>query len=280
MSPLELRTPFNSPQRPKLSTRLSRKRTRDDMDDDEDTQPLQPIVPNGPESAMEYGQGMTLIDTSTGRAIGAESQTGTWYEENLELERQEALRAAESLAKSSEESSARPPKCQRLTSPTCPSLCSSAPSTGSSEQARPFDENRPDEVAQLLGVGWSSISKEDRTQQAAQGWAKYIQNHYPSLHDVTVLCESKSHSAYLASAADSAHDAPGFFLFTEDLNQGQLVARTWEACIQNLRVEPIVCEGRVLQAERSPSPLQSSSPSTSEALTNRTADSSYFMDVD
>ena len=280
MSPLELHTPFNSPQRPKLSTRLSRKRTRDDVNDDEDTQPLQPIVSNGPESAMEYGQGMTLIDTLTGRAIGAESQTGTWYEENLELERQETRRAAESLSKSPEEPPARPPKCQRLTSPTCPSLCSSAPSTGSNEQARPFDGDRPDEVAQLLGVGWSSISKEDPTQQAAQGWAKYIQNHYPSLHEVTVLCKSEGHNAYLASAADSAHGVEGFFLFTEDLKQGQLVAHSWEACIQNLRVKPMVCEGQVLQAERSPSPLQSSSPPASDTSTNRTTDSLYFMDVD
>ena len=280
MSSLELRTPFNSPQRPKLSTRLSRKRTRDDVADDEDTQPSQPIVPNASERAMEYGHGMTLIDTVTGRAIGAESQTGTWYEENLELERLETLRAAESLAKSSEELSARPPKCQRLTSPTCPSLGSSDPLTGSSEESRSFDGDRPDEVAHLLGVGWSSISKEDSTQQAAQGWAKYIQNHYPSLHDVTVLCKSEGHNAYLASAADSAHGVKGFFMFTEDLKQGQLVANSWEACVQNLRVKPMVCEGRVLQAERSPSPPQSSSSPTLDASTNRMTDSLYFMDVD
>ena len=249
--------------------------------DDDDNWALPVTTPALPDKVTEYGEGMTLIDKSTGRAIGADSQTGTWYEEHLELERLEAQKAAESLTRSAGEAAVRPAKCQRLVSPTCPSLSNSDDSAATDGYSASLNDDHADAVAQLLGVGWSSISKDSHTQQAAQGWAKYIQNHYPSLYSVTVLCRSKSHNAYLASAAESAHGVEGFFLFSEDLNQGQMVAHTWEACVQNLRVTPIVFEGeQILQAERSPSPMRSSSPFLSDVSTNATSLSISVMDID
>lgn len=65
----------------------SRKRSRDDAGFEEAMSA--PVEPPAPAPAPEpeepiYGEGMVLLNPRTGLGVSAESQTGTWYEENAE----------------------------------------------------------------------------------------------------------------------------------------------------------------------------------------------------
>ena len=195
---------------------------------------------------------MTVMNASTGRATSAETQTGTWFEENLEIERQASIKAAESLAQAAENVSLRPKKSLRLDCIPSPFPTSSSPSPDdiSLDSESPSDPGY-DTVTLLLGVGWKSIGAEKDTQAAAKGWAKYIENHYHNLANVHLLMKSEAHQAYLGKADFAGSE--GFFLFSEDLNEGRFVAQTWKECIMNLKITPIVyASEEILQANRTP----------------------------
>ena len=109
-----------------------------------------------------------------------------------------------------------------------------------------------DDFTHQLGVGWTRIGSTDaETQKATRGWAKYIENHY-QLQDVTILLTSKAlDGASLVCARNGAHKS--YFLFTEDLGQGRLVAYNWEVCLGRLASSPIVFETEeTLQAAETP----------------------------
>ena len=196
---------------------------------------------------------MTIIDPATGRAAAAESQTGTWYEENLEIERLASIKAVKSLAQAAETITARPAKALRLEKLPEPLLSSSAGASADVQSPSPFETPVLDPATHLLGVGWTLISKEEDMQAAAKGWARYIDNHYPSLSNTELVLRSEGHQAYLARATRTVEGTQGFYLFADDLNEGKLVAQTWEACIRNLQTASPVFEGQeTLNAVRTP----------------------------
>ena len=247
-----------SASRPVLFTNPSSKRSRDEADDEY----LSPSASSNPaprlqEEPVVYGEGMTLISPSTGRAITAESQTGTWFEENLEIERQASIKAAKSLAQAAQDRASRPKKSLRLDSLPIPSLPAFAKESEDAHlHPRSIDSPVPDAATHLLGVGWKLIGQEEGMQSAAKGWAKYIDNHYPSITNIQLLLKSEGHQAYLVRATPNVEEAEGtegFFLFAEDLNEGRLVAKTWDTCVPYLQSSPIVFEGKeVLKAVRTP----------------------------
>jgi hypothetical protein len=102
--------------------------------------------------------------------------------------------------------------------------------THSSDPATPV----VDDYTLALGIGWTKIASEDPdTQAAARGWVKYIENHYPRyVYGAEIPSKSKGLNAYLVGCHE------GFFLFSDDLLDGRMVARNWQDCIQNLRVHP------------------------------------------
>ena len=233
------------PTRPQLRTNPSRKRSRDEFDDEED-------LPNAATDAalaeMEvvdepvYGEGMTLIDPKTGRVLSAGSQTGTWYEEQLEEERKAAAQAAEELARAAEEAReearGRPTKSVRLDSPA-PFSQSDAPSSTTSFVAAPAPAI--DAASLMLGIGWKTIPDDDDLKCAARGWARYIENHYPTLGGVEIMLKSDGNEAFLVRVLQPYES---WWLFKEDLTEGKLVARNWEACVANLRASPMVFESQ------------------------------------
>ncbi|KAH0542793.1 hypothetical protein FGG08_002841 [Glutinoglossum americanum] len=103
-----------------------------------------------------------------------------------------------------------------------------------------------DNFTLLLGVGWTRLSEDEHIQAAARGWTRYIANHFP-ISGPAILLQSKGLSSFLVGANE------GFFLFHEDLNQGQLVGTTWESTLKNLRVTPVTFENlEVLRPAASP----------------------------
>ncbi|MCJ1380888.1 hypothetical protein MMC17_003997 [Xylographa soralifera] len=247
--------------KPVLTTNPSFKRSRDEVDSDEgdsdQSSPFttsNPITPHEPmRERLVYGEGMTVINASTGRATSAETQTGTWFEENLEIERQVSIKTAESLAQAAENVPIRPKKSLRLDSLPPPFHSSSSPSPDNiSLDSQSSSDPCYDAASLLLGVGWKSIGEEKDTQAAAKGWAKYIENHYYDLANVHLLMKSEAHQAYLGKADMAGSE--GFFLFSENLSEGRFVAQTWKDCITNLKVAPVVYGSEeILKANRTPS---------------------------
>ena len=255
-----------------ISTNPSRKRSRDesafDLNDGgyfhsaEIVKPPEPI----PEEPI-YGEGMVLINSSTGLALSADSQTGTWYEEKVDHE---------SLKREVEEANFRPKlptsrKSMRLsqssiktgfevfntTAASAQTLGSITPTTtnNTAPASPPKTSSGPhpsvDDATMALGIGWTKISSDEHIQTAARGWARYLENHYARhVHGAEILLQSTGLNAYLVGCQE------GFYLFSENLLEGRLVSRTWERCLLNLRVQPdIVFDGEnTLTAERTPGP--------------------------
>lgn len=198
---------------------------------------------------------MTLSDPVTGSTTLSESQTGTWYEEHLETERQASMKAALVLLPETKPKMARSAKCSRFDDTS--SQCSDhAAQTIDPVNDRTRSQTNPviDDATLRLGVGWSVISHDADAQAAARGWARYIENHYPRLTNVQILLRSAGLDSYLVEASDGLDRVKGFFLFADDLLEGQMVAREWNACIANLlHARGTVFEGgQVLTAIQTP----------------------------
>ena len=262
------------------TTNPSRKRSREEMSDDgmeaSTDSAKTPVV----EPEPIYGEGMVLINPSTGVSTSAESQTGTWYEDKLEADLLAATKAKELEAAQASERVVMPMrKCQRRDISF--KLDSSNGQLGSIDHPKAGPEEPAiDLFTHLFGVGWARVGTDPDMQAAARGYAKFIENHYP-LSTVAVVLKSKGLDAYLVQTAG------GFYLFKEDLNEGQLVGSNWEKCLANLQRSPIAFEGtETLKAVRTPdlNPMisagasESSGKSTSEE--SRTSMEDGCMDLD
>ena len=223
--------------RPEPALRHSKKRSRDSDDVDGDFFQA-PRVPT-PRPEPIYGEGMTLIDPISGRPVGCDGQTGTWYEEQLEADR----KAAEAAVQEEATFQARLPKAKRLNSqPALHDL------PISHNQQSPFAQQQSscpyadaasaaDPLAALYKAEWLCNSNSDETRMASRGWAKYIEKQYPLLSNPEVLmtyCESQTFGApdikYIVARTNQ-----GFWRFSEDLRQAQKVALKWESCLLKLK---------------------------------------------
>ena len=237
-----------------ISTNPSRKRSRDETAFEAESIssyfPSQQVNTPAPipEEEPVYGEGMTLLNPRTGMSISAESQTGTWYEEKVETQLHSPVasepdfRPRMPTRKSVRLDSTAPlPRQDDIAAAIAPS---SPPKTLP-------DQPEVDDFTLALGIGWTKIASEDPDiQAAARGWVKYIENHYARhIHGAEILSKSKGLNAYLVGCPE------GFFLFSDSLLEGRMVAKDWETCIRNLRVHPVEYEGQeILKAASTPGP--------------------------
>ncbi|KAI9874558.1 MAG: hypothetical protein M1823_007656, partial [Watsoniomyces obsoletus] len=172
---------------------------------------------------------MILLNPSTGLAISAESQTGTWYEEKVEkdalVKEVEAINTANQFRPKFPASR----KSMRLSQSSIKTDFASVMGQQTAPASPPKTANassRPevDEATIALGVGWTKMASEDENiQTAARGWARYLENHYARhIHGADFLLKSSGLNAYLVGAHE------GFYLFSENLLEGRLVARIWQ----------------------------------------------------
>lgn len=233
--------------------------------------PVQPApAPPPKEEEPIYGEGMVLLNPRTGMALSAESQTGTWYEEVSETTA--TVSAGSSQPQAAGSSSLAGRKSQRL-DPSAPSYDDIALSSmqrlqdesgddnrrhlSAASRSNPFTSGEPlvDDATRLLGISWQRITMDDEDMAAAvRGWKKYIDRQFSShLSDSEILMKNRALNAYLVTArpvtAFGVGSSVAFYLFNDDLTQGQLVSSKWENTVQNLRSTPIVFEGaQVLNA--------------------------------
>ncbi|KAJ0423757.1 hypothetical protein BJY00DRAFT_278262 [Aspergillus carlsbadensis] len=260
------------------SSKPSRKRSRDDVAAEDSVAEQAPkFSPPAPAPKEEpiYGEGMTLINPRTGMALSAESQTGTWYEERMET----AMASAPVVSSQTHASSQASRKFQRL-DPSAPGLDDIASSRiqrnlqendnddnrrilNNPARSNPFSPDEPlvDDATRLLGISWQRFPADNDPDMAAaaRGWKKYIDRQFSRyLVDAELLVKNRALGAYLVSARPiippgGPAQMPAFYLFKDDLSQGQLVASSWDSCLQNLQSSPIMFEGtEVLNASDRP----------------------------
>lgn len=264
----------------------SRKRSRDEAAFEESPSlsvASAPKPPPAPKVEPIYGEGMVLLNPDTGMALSAESQTGTWYEEKRESQQAakdpissrsiELQSDAADISRKSQRLDQSAPGLddialssmrQRLDGPSLDDQHRSLQS-GST----PPNEPHIDDATLLLGISWQRIDSDDDMAPAIRGWTKYIDNQYAGhLQNSQMLMKSRALNAFLVAAMPISGPAPAFYLFNDDLTQCQLVASSWESCLQNLRQTPIVFEGTspLVAAARSASP-PTTNPFTSNADT-------------
>lgn len=217
-----------------------RKRSRDEASINLDP----PAKPQEREEGWVYGPGMVLIKAESSYVADASSQSGTWLEEkNAADEKQRRQQDAE-------QREPRSHKLQRVAQPdlvsnpaamAATSQVSSSPGTLSGNEAPIIDD-----FTLHLGIGWRKISTDEHIQAAARGWARYIENHYP-VSNAHVRLESKGLQSYLVEASE------GFFLFAENLRQGQFVSPTVQGALKNLQTSPPTFDdNNILCATESP----------------------------
>ncbi|KAI0025843.1 hypothetical protein F4780DRAFT_232479 [Xylariomycetidae sp. FL0641] len=241
-----------------------RKRSRDEagVNLDVEEAKLETIEPvKESEDEWIYGPGMTLIKSRSSYITQAGSQSGTWVEERdtaEETRKNEEARAFDQQ----ERPSLRSHKSQRLDMRTAtvpgiqPSVSRVSPVRDADPAATTANTSLPnvDNFTLHLGIGWSRISEEEHIQAAARGWARYIENHFP-VNNVRIQLQSKGLQSYLVEASE------GFFLFAEDLRQGQLVSRDVNQALANLKMNPPAFEGlEVMSAAESPKPVELANP--------------------
>lgn len=258
------------------------------MDDDDDAPSSKPsIAPPAPVvEAPIYGEGMVLLNPRTGVAVSADSQTGTWYEEQAEMKAHQAA-SASTRSRNTDPQDGLSRKSQRLDTSASGIddvelawIRHHIQSTTNDDNRRSLgnpDEPRVDDVTLLLGISWQRVSHDDDLAPAVSGWEKYINNHFHQyLRNARIILKNRSLNAYLVAALPAFDVTPQnttgqfeystmsgiyqfdpasyFFLFKEDLSEAQLVGSTIDNCLQNLRSTPIQFEGSdILRAsERSP----------------------------
>lgn len=282
----------------------SRKRSRDEAAFDDGLAVNAPPQPQPAPTRKEepiYGEGMVLLNPQTGLAVSAESQTGTWYEEKSESQQATAAPiSSRSIALQSDGADISR-KAQRLDT-SAPglddiALASMHQRLNGSEMAdqhrtapaTPPAEPLIDDATRLLGISWQRIDTDDDMAPAVRGWTKYIDNQYAAyLHHSQMLMKSRALNAYLVAATPVSSFSPAFYLFNDDLTQGQLVASSWEACLHNLRSTPPVFEGAApLAAASRPQPaanpftaaFASGVPLLQQALSSNSHSSNCGMDA-
>ncbi|KAI1382772.1 uncharacterized protein F4822DRAFT_439179 [Hypoxylon trugodes] len=257
-------SPWSQPSGMARST-AGRKRSRDEAGVNLDVEEvkLQTIEPvKEPEDEWVYGEGMVLIKSPLSYVADAGSQSGTWLEEKTaaaEARKNEEARAINQQ----ERPSLRSSKSQRLdmNAIAVPGIESqinrsspirdvdpavSTPGLSADTSSQPIIDN----FTLHLGIGWNRISEDEHIQAAARGWARYIENHFP-VTNVRIQLESKGLQSYLVEATE------GFFLFAENLRQGQLVSKDLNRTFANLKMSPPVFEGpEVMSAAESPRPIE------------------------
>ena len=255
-----------------ISTNPSRKRSRDETGFDPETdgsyfpslvEQVNTPAPI-PEEEPIYGEGMVLLNPQTGVSISADSQSGTWMEEKEERE---------NLEKEIDAANFRPRipssrKSMRLSQSSIKTnIFDNIPAVGAPASPPKTATIHPetDDAAIALGVSWTQLAKDDDVvQTAARGWARYLDNHYARyIHGAEIILKNTAHEAFLVRCQE------GFFLFSDSLLEGQLVARTWERCLENLKSYPFVFDGdEHLQAERTPGPDLKTFDEPAESMTN------------
>lgn len=213
----------------------SKKRSHEEISPEDEsmggTLPLSRTPGISPEAI--YSEGIARINPLTGTATTAETQTRRWFEDQLEkqLEKKPQLDMDEKAGQEMDSGGDSPKrKVQRRENSSNADVTLAANPSGSSKATTA--DPTIDQYTHLLGIGWTHVGEDSGLVAMARGFSRYIENHYP-LTNSEILLKSKSLDSYLVKTSQ------GHYLFSEDLMEGRLVAKTWEETLVNLQSSPV-----------------------------------------
>ncbi|KAM0718744.1 hypothetical protein Q7P37_005815 [Cladosporium fusiforme] len=233
---------------------IGRKRSRGDaLADDEDIQPDGSLPTpasdsgNQPRGEPVMGPGMTLIyPGDPSYPMSAESQSGTWVEENqarMPFQVQHLRRPSVTSRKSQrmDASASGPDDLAQLVLPP--------------NMREVTAEPLIDEATRKLGISWTRMDASEARQINQAAYAKFIVNHYPALREVKIWFENAALPGYLVQALNVYSGETEFYLFSNDLTEARLVTRDTDQLIARLQMLPalhLAAPGGTIKAEMSP----------------------------
>lgn len=249
---------------PVMRPLAGRKRSRVDIDDPEEEEmqlgdgsiqtPLteEPVKPRG---KPVYGPGMTLIyPEDPGYAAAAESQSGTWVEEQTERKK--------SLLSHGKRPSISTRKSQRMdagaSSPDDLAQLVLPP-----EIREVTAEPLIDEATRTLGISWTRMDSTENLRINQAAYSKWIQNHYPSLTEVSVWFEYSALPGYLVEALNIYSNQKEYYFFAHDLTEARLVTSDPTQLIPRLQMLPaleLAAPGGCIRAEVNTTPATPATP--------------------
>lgn len=179
------------------------------------------------------GEEMADINPLTGAATTEETQSGTWFEDQLKdkLHSEKGDTAVQTV-RSDDELPQRKAQRREASHTDMPDARKRPEFTESPKV--PVSDPIIDQYTRQLGIGWASVGEDPDSAAMARGLARYIDNNYPLITNPEVILKSKSLDSYLVRTSQ------GFFLFPENLQYGRLVAREWENTLANLQSRPTI----------------------------------------
>jgi hypothetical protein len=206
----------------------------------------EPVKPRG---KPVFGPGMTLIyPEDPGYTAAAESQSGTWVEEQTERK--------QSLLSHGKRPSISTRKSQRLGVETS-SPDDLAQLVLPPQMREVTAEPLIDEATRALGISWTRMDSTEALQISRAAYSKWIQNHYPSLKDVSVWFENSAIPGYLVEAQNAYSNQREFYIFSNDLTEARLVTSDTSQLLPRLQLLPaleVAAPGGHIRAETDPKP--------------------------
>lgn len=95
-----------------------------------------------------------------------------------------------------------------------------------------------DEATRTLGISWARMNSSEALMINQAAYSKWIQNHYPSLDEVTVWFENSALPGYLVSAKNAYNGQQEFYIFSHDLTEARLVTADPNQLIPRLTMLP------------------------------------------
>lgn len=247
---------------PTPGSMAGRKRSRADINDEDEEQDgigdgsvETPITQElkRPRGKPIYGPGMTLIyPEDPGYEARPESQSGTWVEED---EQRKAFQNAFPPAHGK-----RPSISQRKSVRV--DSTASAPDDLAQLVLPPqmrevTTEPLIDEATRVLGISWTRMDATEATRISQPAYSKWIQNHYPSLKDVSVWFENSAIPGYLVAAQNAYTNQQEYYIFSQDLKEARQVTSDPTQLIPRLQMLPaleLAAPGGHISAEKDATP--------------------------
>lgn len=247
---------------PTLGSLAGRKRSRGDIhvdDDDEEAfedgaiaTPMDEEPPK-PRGKPVYGPGMTLIyPEDPGYAAAAESQSGTWVEEQtqrrpfqLSHAKRPSISSRKSIRKNA--SISGPDDLAQLVLPA--------------QMREATTEPLIDEATRVLGISWTRMDSSEALRIGQAAYGKWIQNHYPGLRNVIVWFENSAIPGYLVAAHNVYSGLQEYYIFSTDLKEARLVTSEPSQLVPRLKMLPalhLAAPGGHIRADMGEEPQQPS----------------------
>lgn len=243
------------PLTPSRNLNPSRKRSRDDAVAEETVREESISAPTAPKPI--YGEGMGFLNPQTGMAEKTAANAPVFSSPAVPQKSDSSVLQGRKLQRRD----ASPPGLTDITVATIEKkLRSSGQDEDNHRKSKlnhSFNSQEPlvDDFTHILGISWQRVESTDEDMAAAiRGWAKYIDNHFSThIRDSKILLKHRGLNAYLVGGQTAAtdvdmnghgpvHTQQVYYLFNENLSEARLVARNWDACLQNLRSAPMMFE--------------------------------------